>query len=82
MILPLAPGLVSEYEERSAALFGLYTWSQWARLPRAERVQAVAHYRLTRLIEAHLSEQATTTARRRAAAAQTGQNGQRGRGSE
>lgn len=74
MIQPLYPGLVSEFEERSAALFGLYTWTQWSRLPRNERVQAVAHYRLVHLIDAHLQEQATTAGRRRAVEARTGQN--------
>lgn len=47
------PGTVPEYEEREAARFGLYTWRQWERLPKGERIRGLAHYRAHRLIEMH-----------------------------
>lgn len=43
--------MVSEYEEREAARFGLYTWAQWQVLPRHERVMSMAHYRLHHIVE-------------------------------
>lgn len=48
------PGLLAEYEEREAALFGHYNWDQWSALPREQRLHGVAHFRLHNLIDAHL----------------------------
>lgn len=46
-------GVVPEYEEREAARFGLYRWTDWIRLSLKERVQGIAHYRMHALIELH-----------------------------
>lgn len=63
--------MVPEYEEREAALFGLFNWTQWSALLHEERVQGVAHYRLHNLIDGHLraigerrGQQAALAARR------------------
>lgn len=50
---PPIPGIVPEMEEREAARFVLTTWTEWRALPRTERVAAVAHFRLSRLIDLH-----------------------------
>lgn len=49
-------GAVPEYEEREAARFGLYRWVDWERLPVAERVRGLAHYRMHHLIELHQAD--------------------------
>jgi hypothetical protein len=58
-------GLVADLEEREAAIFGNYNYSEWLELPWNERAEAVAHYRLHSLIEAH-TEDAVEKARARA----------------
>lgn len=50
------PGVVPEYEEREAAVFAHYNWSDWCSLDWTERANAVAHYRLHSLIESHVNE--------------------------
>lgn len=58
---PLA-GLVSELDEREAARFGHYTWTEWQKIPHQIRVRGIAHHMMQTLIEAHVqdaSEQAT-----------------------
>lgn len=50
------PGIVTEYEEREAARFGLYRWIDWCALPRSERLMGLAHYRTSQLIELHEGE--------------------------
>ena len=52
----IALGLVAPLEEREAARFAGYTWSVWETLPREERIEAVAHYRVVRLIEMHQAD--------------------------
>lgn len=47
-----------ELEEREAAKFVGYTWKQWAKLPRSERVAAVAHYRMDGLLRLHAADAA------------------------
>ncbi len=42
-----------EPEEREAARFNGYTWREWERLTRRERVDGVAYYRLAKLIDMH-----------------------------
>lgn len=59
------PELVSELEEREAAKALLWTWTEWSNLPRDERVDALAHYRLTRLIAAHENDALESERRRR-----------------
>lgn len=46
-------GMVSEYEEREAAMYSGYTWSRWVRLDSRERAASVAHRRLSQLIGMH-----------------------------
>lgn len=50
------PGLVPPIEEREAARFNGYTWNDWQRLPRYDRVEGVAYFRARRLIEQHQSD--------------------------
>ena len=52
----MIPGLVSEVEERDAAIANGYTWREWGDLSRNERIHNVAHYRLRRLIDAHVED--------------------------
>lgn len=50
---PEIPGLVTEYEERAAAVLGGYSWREWLRASREERIQSVGFLRLHRLIQLH-----------------------------
>ncbi len=47
------PGLVPEYEEREAARFGLYNWTQWQFLDTKEKASIVAQKRMANLIRLH-----------------------------
>jgi len=58
-------GLVSEYEEREAAIFALYTPEQWLQLDWHERALSVAQYRCHFLIEAHMQEAVARAANRK-----------------
>lgn len=49
----LLPNLVPEIEEREAAIFNGYTWTEWNALPYWERIDGVAFARTHRLIELH-----------------------------
>lgn len=51
-------GFLPEYEEREAARFNLYNWSEWLALPRAERVESVAYHRAHLLAMIHAEERA------------------------
>ena len=44
-------GLISEVEERDSARFNGYNWKQWRELQYEDRVDGVAYFRLTRIIE-------------------------------
>ena len=55
-------GLVSEYEEREAAIFVLCPWHIWTELEWQERAAAIAHYRVHFLVEAHVNEAAEKAA--------------------
>ena len=44
-------GLISEVEERDSARFNSVPWEQWQRMPYLERVDGVAYYRLTLIID-------------------------------
>lgn len=45
-----------DYEERQAARFGNYNWSEWCTLTKPERALGVAYYRMQHLIELHVEE--------------------------
>ena len=49
----VATGLVPPLEEREAARFCGYRWADWMTMTRDDRIEAIAHYRVTRLIELH-----------------------------
>jgi len=57
-------GLVSEYEEREAAVYTHYTPKEWSTLSWQERAQSVAQYRCHFLIEAHMQEAVTRATNR------------------
>ena len=44
-------GLISELEMRDSARFNDYTFQEWQQLSYADRVDGVAYYRLTRIID-------------------------------
>lgn len=67
---PIFPGTIPEYEEREAARFGLYTWRQWGRLPKRDRIRGIAHYRVHRLIEMHEADALNAHAERQSKRAQ------------
>ncbi len=50
------PGFVPEYEEREAARFGLYNWTQWHFLDTKEKAAIVAQRRLSNLISLHQND--------------------------
>lgn len=62
---PEVPGTISEFEEREAAQWLHYTWSEWVGLGRIEKVAALAHYRLRRLIDLHAHDASVREQRRR-----------------
>ena len=47
------PGIVPEIEEREAARFNGYTWKEWLDLPRQERVDGLAYFRIQKQIDMH-----------------------------
>lgn len=53
---PEIAGTVSQYEEREAARYCGYSWPEWQRVPRDERIDSVGYYRLNRLIELHIDD--------------------------
>jgi hypothetical protein len=57
-------GLVSEYEEREAAVYANYSPQEWRNLDYSERALTVAQYRCHFLIEAHMSAAAERAAER------------------
>lgn len=59
------PGFVPEYEEREAARFGLYSWTQWQALNVTERANSVAHFRMNKLITLHQEDAVGTEMERR-----------------
>jgi hypothetical protein len=48
-------GFVSELEEREAAVYVLYTWSDWQQLDWRDRAAAIAQHRLKNLIDSHVA---------------------------
>lgn len=62
------PGFVPELEEREAARYGGYTWFEWQKLPRRERVDGVAYFRIMKTIEQHQHDAAERQARQQAKA--------------
>ncbi len=61
----IVPGLVPEIEERDAGRFNGYTWHEWRTLHYAERVDNIAYYRLSRLIDMHKEDAVATETRRK-----------------
>lgn len=59
------PGLVAELEERVAAKFNGYNWHDWLSLPRYERVDGIAYFRIHSMIEHHNQEAVERDMRRR-----------------
>jgi hypothetical protein len=66
------PGYVSEFDEREAAAAAAVSWDTWDTLSRDERIMAVAHTRMRRLIEIHRDDAAYREAKRREAMAKNG----------
>lgn len=58
------------YEQREAARFSLYTWTEYQQLPADERAAVIAYYRvhnkLTALIDNHQAQQAELESKRHA----------------
>ena len=52
----LAPGLVPLYEEREAAIFAHYNWTEWRLLDWDQQAAAVGHYRIHRQVEMHQND--------------------------
>ena len=50
------PGLVPEFEEREAAVFCHFNWSEWRLLHWWERARNVAHFRLHNLVNLHKND--------------------------
>lgn len=46
--------MVPEYEEREAARFSGYTWTEWETSTHLEHVHAIAYYRAHIMIENHV----------------------------
>ena len=60
----IVPNVVPEVEEREAARFNGYTWKEWLKLPRQERVDGVAYSRIRRYIDMHQEDAKGKEARR------------------
>lgn len=70
---PLIPGLVSSFEERDAARYNLYNWTDWRALEHSERALCVAYYRMSHLVELHRNDAINTeTVKRHKAAERKG----------
>ncbi len=52
----LAPGLVPIFEEREAAIFAHYNWTEWRLLDWHEQAAVVGHYRTHRQVEMHQND--------------------------
>lgn len=50
------PFLVPEVEERDAARFNGYSWKEWLELPRYDRVDGLAYFRLRRILEMNVED--------------------------
>lgn len=46
-------GTIPAYEEREAARFGLFNWTEWRLLNTDDKAMAVAHYRVHSMITLH-----------------------------
>lgn len=57
-------GMVSQYEEREAAIFQGCPWHVWTTLPTFERAGGVAHFRLHHLINLHQNDAAERSRRK------------------
>jgi hypothetical protein len=61
----LLPGMVPEFEERLACMENNYSWREWQKLSWHERGEAVAFYRLRKLVEMHQGEAVSQDMKRR-----------------
>lgn len=46
-------GAVPEYDQREAARFSLFSWTEYLALPRKEQINVIAYHRAHKLVEAH-----------------------------
>ena len=58
-------GTISAYEEREAARFGFYNWTEWRLLSNDDKAMAVAHYRVNGLIALHQQDAVSDEIERR-----------------
>ena len=61
----LVPGVASQYEEREAAVFSHYNWTHWRELDWRDRAEAMAHFRLHRMVELHQNDVVAREVKRR-----------------
>lgn len=47
-------GIVPEFDEREAAVYVHLSWEQYKALDSSERAAAIAHYRMSQLVKAHI----------------------------
>lgn len=72
---PRLGGLVAEVEERDAAQFGGYTWSEWMKLSYYEKVDGVAYHRVRKLMSLHTGAAVRRAEERATKTANKGRNG-------
>ncbi len=58
-------GTIPAYEEREAARFGLYNWTEWRLLNNDDKAMAVAHYRINGMISLHQQDAVNNEMERR-----------------
>jgi len=61
----LIPDTVSPFEEREACIKNNYNWTDWQNLTWQEKSEAVAHYRLSGLLELHRNDALTRDMKRK-----------------
>jgi hypothetical protein len=49
-------GEVPLFEQREAAVFSHYNWTEWQQLTATEKAECIAHYKLHSLVEAHTND--------------------------
>ena len=50
---PVAPGFVTEMEQRDTAVEMAIPWGKWEAMPREEKVRTIAYRRTKRLVSLH-----------------------------
>lgn len=66
------PGMVPLFEEREAAIYCRYNWSEWRALDFEERAYAVAQYRMHTIVAQHQHDAVSTAMDRRSAMRRSG----------